>query len=262
MSPEEGLAKRNQLIRDGYCVVENILTSDFLNELREESDRLLDAVEHPPEWRYQGSDVHVSGKDNPVIQKLMDWQPTWDAVRAMGLNDFTSGGGFIILSKPPGGPPLYWHQDWMNWNDPISLAPWPQQLFFSYYMVDTDLENGAFRVIPGTHTRRIPLHDQVEVAHQDTAYFSDEADPYMFGDHPEAVDVPARAGSLVIGEGRVLHAARGNQSNKRRTLLLGWHFRPNTVPDYWKDSVPNPILERPSDGEYKATRVPGKYLQS
>jgi len=34
----------------------------------------------------------------------------------MGLGDFASRGGFIVLSKPPGGPPLYWHQDWTQWN--------------------------------------------------------------------------------------------------------------------------------------------------
>ena len=260
MTPPEGIKKREQLIRDGYCVLDNILTEDFLEELRGESDRLLDAVEHPPKWQYQGSDLHINGKDNSIIQKLIDWQPTRDAMHTLGLTDFKSHGGFILLSKPANGPPLYWHQDWMNWNDPISLAPWPQVLFFSYYMVDTTLENGCFRLIPGTHKKRIPLHDQVEIAHQETAYFADVNDPVMFGDHPGTIDVPAEAGSLVIGEGRVLHAARANKSNNRRTLLLGWHARPNTTPDYWREEVPEPIVKRPKNKVYEGTRVPGKYL--
>ncbi|MCH8293197.1 hypothetical protein IH992_19085, partial [Candidatus Poribacteria bacterium] len=52
MTPEAALQKRNQLITDGYCVIDDILTEEFLNELREESDRLLDSVEHPPHWKY------------------------------------------------------------------------------------------------------------------------------------------------------------------------------------------------------------------
>ena len=55
-----------------------------------------------------------------------------------------------LLSKPPYGPPLYWHQvssgpqpcfspaaeptrsqDWMGWNNPLSTTPWPQVIFFS-----------------------------------------------------------------------------------------------------------------------------------
>ncbi len=261
MTKAEGTRQREQLIRDGYCHIEGVLTGDFLDKLREESDHLLDTAEHPSKWQYQGSDLHVLGKDNAVMQQLLEWPATWDILDAMGLNDFTASGTIIILSKPAGGPPLYWHQDWMAWNDPISMAPWPQTIFFSYYLVDTNFENGCFRVIPGTHRKRIPLHDQVEVAHQETAYFADVNDPAMFGEHPDAVDLPVRAGDLVIGEARALHTARGNNSDRRRTLLLGWHNRPPTVPDYWKDEVPAPILNRPADARYEGTRIPGEYLK-
>jgi ectoine hydroxylase-related dioxygenase (phytanoyl-CoA dioxygenase family) len=37
----------------------------------------------------------------------------------------------------------------------------------------------------------------------------------MFCEHPDAIDLPVKAGSLVIGEGRALHAARGNQGDRR-----------------------------------------------
>ena len=60
MIPDVVIEKRNQLIQDRYCVIDNILTQEFLDELRRESDRMLDNVEHPPTWKYQGSDLHVS----------------------------------------------------------------------------------------------------------------------------------------------------------------------------------------------------------
>ena len=84
-------------------VVDNILTVDFLEELRRESDRMLDAVEHPPHWKYQGSDLHVRGIDESAIDRLIHWEPTRNALEEIGLGDFKSSGGFIILSKPPGG---------------------------------------------------------------------------------------------------------------------------------------------------------------
>jgi len=261
MTPDVASKKRNQLIKDGYCVIDNILPEEFLDELRRESDRMLDHVEHPPHWKYQGSDLHVSGRDELVIDRLIDWKPARDALEALGLGDFKSHGGFIILSKPPGGPPLYWHQDWMGWNDPISCAPWPQYLFISYYLVDTTLENGCFQVIPGTHLKRIPLHDYLVSAHAEGGYYVVENDPHMFCDHSDSIDSPVKAGSLVIGEGRVLHAARGNQSNHRRTLLLGWHSRPATVPENWDGGVPEEILNRDPDAKYEPTRVPGQYLK-
>ncbi|MBI4531488.1 MAG: phytanoyl-CoA dioxygenase family protein, partial [Candidatus Latescibacteria bacterium] len=152
------------------------------------------------------------------------------------------------------------HQDWIEWNDPISTALWPQYLFLSYYVVDTTVENGCLRVIPGTHLKRIPLHDRLVAAHAQGGYAVEETDPDMFCDHPDAVDAPVKAGALVIGEGRVLHAARGNQSNQRRTLLLGWHSRPHTVPDYWTGEVPEVIRRRDPHVTYERTRVPGVYL--
>lgn len=261
MIPDEALQKREQLIADGYCLIEDILTEEFLDELRRESDQMLDAVEHPPHWKYQGSNLHIMGIDKPVINRLLHWQPTRDVLTAMELGDFTPHGGVYILSKPPGAPPLYWHQDWMKWNDPMSIAPWPQYLFLNYYLVDTTVENGCFRIIPGTHLKRLPLHDQLVPAHEHGGYHVAEDHEHMFCDHPDAIDIPVKAGSLVIAEGRVLHAARGNQSDQRRTLLLAWHSRPFTVPDSWTGSVPEVILNRNPDTEYEVSRVPGKYLE-
>lgn len=260
MTPEEALEKRRQLTVEGCCVIDNILPEAFLEELRQETDRLLDSVEHPPHWKYQGSDLHISGRDNALIDRLDRWQPARDALDAMGLGDFRSRRSFIILSKPPGGPPLYWHQDWTQWNDPISAAPWPQYIFLSYYLVDTTLENGCFQFIPGTHTKRIPLHDRLVTAHAAESYFAPENDDALFHMPPNAVDVPVKAGALVIGEGRVLHAARANQSDRRRTLMLGWYDRPATVPDYWTGAVPEAIRQRDPEATYPSTRIPGVYL--
>jgi hypothetical protein len=261
MTPEEALEKRQQLTVDGYCVIDNVVPPDLLEALRVETDRLLDSVEHPPHWKYQGSDLHISGRDNALFDQLDKLPAAREALVAMGLGDFRSRNGFIILSKPPGGPPLYWHQDWTQWNDPISAAPWPQYIFLSYYLVDTTVENGCFQVIPGTHAKRIPLHDELGYAHASETYFAPESDSALFGEHPDAVDVTVKAGSLVIGEGRVLHAARGNQSDRRRTLLLGWHDRPATVPDYWTGDVPDVIRERDPAASYRSTRIPGEFLR-
>jgi ectoine hydroxylase-related dioxygenase (phytanoyl-CoA dioxygenase family) len=261
MTADEALAKRRQLISDGYCVIDDVVPQDLLEDLRRETDRLLDAVEHPAHWKYQGSDLHVNGRDNAVIDRLVKLQSARDALDAMCLTDFRTHGGFIILSKPPGGPALYWHQDWTHWNDPISTAPWPQYLFLSYYLVDTNVQNGCFQVIPGTHRRRIPLHDHLVTAHAAESYFAPENDSALFAEHPDAVDVPVKAGSLVIGEGRLLHAARANNSESRRTLLLGWYDRPPTVPDYWEGEVPEVIRQRDSNKDYPNTRIPGDYLR-
>ena len=50
----------------------------------------------------------------------------------------------------------------MHWNDPLSLTPWPQTMFLSYYLQGLTVENGCLQVIPGSHLRRTPLHDDLE----------------------------------------------------------------------------------------------------
>ncbi len=260
MKPEAALAKREQMLHEGYCFVEGILTEDFLQELREESERLIAAHEPPPDVKYQGQHVNVRGEDNDVIQRLLGWAPTRRALEEMGFGDFESTGGIIILTKDPDEPALYWHQDWMEWNDPLSCTPWPQKMFVSYYLSDTTIENGCLKVIPGTHHKRIDLHDQLVPAHEQGARHVEEDHPIMFSDHPHEVDVCVPARAVVLADARLLHSARRNLTDQRRTLILAWHKRPDTVPAYWEGEIPEVIANRDANREYSSSRIPGEYL--
>ena len=82
----------------------------------------------------------------------------------------------------------------------------------------------------------------------------------MFSDQPEQIDVLVSAGTLVIGDARMLHAARENQTNVRRNMILIWAQRPNSIPDYWKEELPDTIKNGIPDLEFPRTRIPGKYL--
>jgi len=260
MTPEMARERREQMLRDGYCVIPDILSPEFLRELRQESDRLNDTMEHHPDTKYQGTHIDVFYQENSIMQRLAEWQPARQALEQMGFDDFTSSKQLLILTKEPYAPALYWHQDWGQWNDPLSCTPWPQKIFLSYYLEDTSLENGCFQVIPGTHLKRIPLHDQLVTAHEQGARFIEENHPIMFSHHPDQVDVLTKAGSLVLGDARVLHAARKNQTDQRRNLVLLWHSRPKTVPDYWEGEIPWLFVEGDLEIAYPASRIPGQYL--
>ena len=260
MTPEMARERREQMLRDGYCLIPDILSPEFLLELGQESDRLNDTMEHHPDTKYQGTHLGIRYEDNAIMRRLAEWQPARQALEQMGFGDFKHGGGLIVLTKEPYAPALYWHQDWGQWNDPLSCTPWPQKIFLSYYLEDTSLENGCFQVIPGTHLKRIPLHDQLVTAHEQGARFIEENHPIMFSHHPDQVDVLTKAGSLVLGDARVLHAARKNQTDQRRNLLLLWHSRPKTVPDYWEGETPLLFVEGDPEITYPSSRIPGQYL--
>ncbi|MEE2659003.1 MAG: phytanoyl-CoA dioxygenase family protein [Candidatus Latescibacterota bacterium] len=260
MTPEGARQKREQLIRNGYCVIDEVLSEEFLQELRDESDRLMADWVRPDEFKYQGEHVVVNGETNQVIQRLLDWAPARQALTQMQMADFASHGSIIILTKDPGEPALYWHQDWMQWNDPMSVSPWPQVIFLSYYLSDTSVENGCLKVIPHTHHKRIPLHDELVPAHEQGASFIEEDHPVMFSDYPDQVNVCVKAGSLVLADARVLHSAHRNLTDERRTLILAWHRRPNTVPDYWEGEIPEVIANRDPDAEFEGSRIPREFL--
>ncbi len=260
MTPEVARQTREQMIRDGFCVVPDVLTDEFVAELREETARLNATEAHHPDTKYQGTHLNVPYADNAIMRRLVEWPPARRALDALGFGDFAPMEGMLVLTKPARGPALYWHQDWMMWNDPLSCTPWPQTIFVSYYLEGTSVENGCLKIIPGTHRRRIPLHDILVTAHEQGARFIEEDHPVMFSDHPDQVNVEVGPRDLVLADARVLHAAYKNQTDEPRDLLLLWHRRPMTVPGYWDGEIPRVIAERDPDAEYEPTRIPGKYL--
>ena len=276
LKAEDALAKREQLLRDGYCVVPGIMDEELLERWTAFSDNLLDSLPANPDTKYQGSDFHVNSRRrhdrgdmhhaeaglwSPLVDELVDWSAAQAACGALGLEGQQADDTVLILSKPARGPALYWHQDFMEWDHPKASLPWPTRIFLSYYLVDTNVENGCLRVIPGTHRKRIALHDILPPAHGPEIQSLDTSHP-VFADHPDAVDLPVEAGDLVINDARLLHAAHANGTDARRTLLLQWHhvFPWPAVPSWWTGAVPEVIRRAGEFGDYALTRVPGKYL--
>ena len=286
LTAEEARIKRDDLIRDGYCVIPGILTGEALTRAQEFTEQFLDTHVVPRRFRFQGSDFplinevrvnQILSGEVPLADRkekrpyftsltdeLLDNERQAQVCAEIGLEGMKHGNAVLILSKPAHGPALYWHQDHMEWHHPKSALPWPNKVFLSYYMVDTTRHNGCLRAIPGTHRRRIELHDILPDAHEEELQ-SDamtEAHP-AFHDHPDAVDLPVKAGDLIVADNRVLHAAWPNQSDLRRPLILQWWdvFPYPTMPSWWEGEVPSELSMEfePSDGW---TRTPSAYLKA
>jgi hypothetical protein len=135
MTAAEAYQKREQMLRDGYCVIDGVLPPDFVRELRAESDRLNDLIPHAPGGtKFQGTHLGIrfddnpdaeadlteglhgysTNRGNPIMKKLAEWPVSRMAVGQLGFGDFAHGGSMIVLTKEPAGErasePLYWHQ--------------------------------------------------------------------------------------------------------------------------------------------------------
>ena len=275
-------ARQQQLVAEGYCLFEDVLDRPMIEELTRVTDALLDAQppEHHHKFRYQGSNVNVAYQ-HPVFARLFSWPKALEALAALGYSNPKWWSGYL-LSKPPQAPPLYWHQDWWAWDDPRSADPHLLQAFLMYYLTDTERENGCLRLIPGTHCRRVDLHDKLPPAHSEETYEA-PLDAPLFSRHPQEIDVPVKAGDLVIGDARLLHAAHANQTDQRRSLLTLWYFpgydelpdslkaficrkKPLEPPDWWEGEVGKPVeplIPWYAGKAQPATwnRVPGAHLK-
>lgn len=217
--------RRHELLEDGFCIIPNILNAATIAELREITDRMVDAMSEEEARRQRSTGSLISVVHDHRLVDLITNATALRAVEAMGFHDIRFQSGYVI-SKPPKSPRLFWHFDWGFWKHPLSYQKFPTQLFFMYYLTDTSPTNGCLRVIPGSHLHTNPLHSQL--AHAHTAVLSEAQDlsRVEFQDRPDEVDVTVKAGDLVIGDSRILHAAHSNESNQRRTVITLW-FHPN-----------------------------------
>lgn len=214
--------KREQLLRDGFCKFERLVSPDAIARLRVACDNLLDALprEQAEKLKAQGSLLPTTG--DPLFADLIADPAALGALAGLGFPRPSFSDGYVI-SKPGHSPPLFWHYDWFAWDDPSCFGPNPPQLFAMYYLSDTSRRNGCLRVIPGSHVRHNPLHDDLREPH--SALLSQARDLSLpeFSTRPDEVDVPVQAGDLLIGDARLLHAAHANGTDERRTLITLWY---------------------------------------
>ena len=214
--------KLNQLITEGYCIFEDVLSDDLLHRLRAASDQLLDENEYETKKNNQGNIVAIQYQDSAFLD-LITWQGAIDALNQLSFHRPKYWSGFVI-AKEPHEPPLYWHQDWVFWDEPEAADRLPHQLFLMYYLTDTRVENGCLRLIPQSHIRRFDIHDLLDKGHESEIRSTTDYSHPLMSKHPAEIDVPVKAGDLVIGDARILHSANRNQTDKRRTVLTLWYL--------------------------------------
>lgn len=229
--------RRDDLEQQGYTVFPGVYPPELVGRLRvaidEKALQRPDALASYEANPYQGifplSNIGpIGGRIDPAVPELLAWHGARAALNSCGIADPRFSSGFSI-SKPPGAPALYWHRDWHYWDSPESERKLGIQMFLMLYLVDTSPANGCLRVIPGSHTKRIPLDMEHPGGHSnwgedlETDAALPETVAKAVADQPGAVDVDVKAGDLIIGDSRMYHAARANGSDARRTCLTMWY---------------------------------------
>jgi hypothetical protein len=213
---------RAALDRDGFVRAPGIIDPVTLDTLllRAQATLFRANAADREAVKSNGSLIHLS--DHPEYADIVGYPPLLALLRDLGASDPRWTGGFLI-SKPAGGPPLFWHQDWWGWTEAESYEAKPQQWFAMIYLTDTTIENGCLRVIPGTHRHDHPLHHLDDAHSRELQGFSNPDDP-AYGRHPDEVAVPVTAGDVLVGDARLIHGAYGNRTQAERPLLTLWYM--------------------------------------
>ena len=222
-SPNSPSANLKQLQTEGYCILENIAVEALLDRTRACVEQAVATQDAERLAHTRAPGTLIDSGPHPELAGIVGNPAALRALDDMGL----PGSKFwkaVIISKPPNGPRLYWHQDCLMWQDPRSYSKISPMIFLMYYMEDTCRENGCLRVLPGTHRKRHVLHDMGEAHTPDINRIENPEDP-RFLDYANERDVPMRAGDLVIGDARMFHATHANLSDQWRTVITIW-FHP------------------------------------
>ena len=208
---------------DGWMVVEDIIPEDEVAGIR---DSILATVEdakassNPEDLRIvQGS----------LINRNQSLAPYLADPRIVNVAEALWGRHVkITITTPvvlfPGGNPQGFHSDWPfnQKHAAVIEAPYPDTpmlLTVIFMLSDFTLENGATRLVPGSH--RIP-HNWSE------QYGEDNRSP-----HPSEVRATGRAGSILMFDSRLWHAPAINHTDQPRagvTVRYGpWWFNVNPL---------------------------------
>lgn len=241
--------QREQLMSEGFCIFEKVLEPEMIATLNAMSEWTIAQEDsaHFEEHRAQGCIIPYWKYPHPAFTELIAYPRAMLVLAELGFDHPKVWSGFVI-SKPPHSPPLYWHQDGVLWDHPISYTDTPQQYFLMYYLIDTNRSNGCLRVIPGSHLKRYPLHDLL----RRQAHADDEVRSATDLSHPalqyaeREVDVAVKAGDVIIGDSRLLHSAHANRSDQRRTVLTIWYWPTyDGLPEEVKGLIADHITDKP-----------------
>jgi ectoine hydroxylase-related dioxygenase (phytanoyl-CoA dioxygenase family) len=213
---------KHELLERGFIKLDSVFSNEEMDELRLKSEAVLFRTNSQHRDRFKSTGSMCNLMELPEYASLLSDPRLIQALTQTGGNDIRWTAGFLI-SKPPGGAPLFWHQDWWGWDSPVSYQPQPTQLFVMIYLTDTRVENGCLRVIPGSHRQQHPLHFLPPAHSKDIATQIDENSP-TYASHPDEVAVPVSKGDVIIGDSRLLHSAYANKTEEERPLLTLWYI--------------------------------------
>ncbi|QMW24740.1 phytanoyl-CoA dioxygenase family protein [Sandaracinobacteroides saxicola] len=237
--------------RDGYVVVQDVLTPAEIDALRKEATAIATggrgAILGAEAFAGRGEAalpeilaIHFPHKASPLMAAMLA-HPAIVALLTQLVGPDVKAMQSMLFVKSAGKPGQAWHQDehYIPTRDRSLCGVW-------IALDDATPENGCLWMRPGSHHDGIlwPVRD-----HGDPRFDNGQEAHGFPGDREEGVPVPVRAGGVALFNGYTLHRSLDNRApgGFRRALvnhymsarsLLPWAFGiPPTLREDYRDIV-------------------------
>ena len=189
--------------RDGAVVVREVLDVDFVAELDQHIDWL---IERHPELRPERLGHQFIAND-PFWVRFLSHDRLLELAESLVGPDISFFAADYIAKPPGDGLEVCWHQDGNYW--PLE----PMEVITVWFAVSkTTRENGCVQVIPGSH--RLGALTHVSTKDQPDM-LSSKTNPDLF-DESKAVFIELNPGDVSVHHPLMLHASDPNTSDEWR----------------------------------------------
>lgn len=227
---------RDDLVRWGYCKVEGALSEEQVAAMRQrvldqaEGESLAGIAQRTPSGQNINSCVNKGRCFELFIEQHPDAAQGGPLVEQLVTEALGEGwicNSLIAAISLQGGVPQALHQDQGNALDSTS----PMMVNVLTAITDLDETTGGTLLIPGSHTVLAEALRQGKPV----------------GKLPPAINLDAKAGTMVIIDGRVLHGTGINHTDSPRIVMLNAMQKPwLRQQENWMLSVRPEVLERAS----------------
>ncbi|KAA2239244.1 phytanoyl-CoA dioxygenase family protein [Chitinophaga agrisoli] len=223
--------------RDGYLVVEDLLTQEEIGYYRDIYEQFLDnrintgkfrsdlggflGDDQPAASRERITQIMLPGRLAPdLLQKPLHLKTLAMAKELLG-EDMDLDFDMLIDKAPFTNTPTPWHQDcayWISMPDTRAASCWVA-------LDDAVKDNGCMWYVPGSHRQPVRTHRPAGAG--GGALMCD-------ADEQEGVAVEIKAGSCIWHHGGTLHYSRGNSTVMRRRAYIT-NFRPAAMVQFERE---------------------------
>ena len=233
-------AELDQYRKDGFCLREAVIPEAELEELRAAAERVVEKAEADArapldDYAIDGNRYVEAGRStvqyehspgsstirviepfhflDPLFDRLIEDPRIIDpACGLIGEDAVALWTDKINLKRPREGSRFRWHQDSPYWRHACDHCDRLPNVMV--VLDDANVENGCFRLIPGSHREGfLPgIHDETKLGPLFT-------DPDAF-DESRQLPIEVPAGSLVFFDSHTVHGSQPNRSDKKRRAMV------------------------------------------